>query len=230
MRYMGASASVSTAISCVYSHAHGCNCMLQPRNAVVTAWSAVPQPRWAHRIPCCHPGVQHPWAVLSSARSQVDVSRSCRPNSCSLHWLKGSTRPRSDSPTRSPSVPSLGRMWAHCEGRRQPSAQLGFTIWIAPGAFAVLHQRCTGALEAALMERTADQKSSGGCLCGAVRFTVDLASQQTLCCHCRQCQLSTSAPFWACTTVCKSQLQLSGDVRSCLSCLAMVAEKTYVAP
>jgi len=40
-------------------------------------------------------------------------------------------------------------------------------------------------------------KKSGGCLCGAVRFTVDDAISKFHACHCTMCRRWSSSPFFA---------------------------------
>jgi len=42
-----------------------------------------------------------------------------------------------------------------------------------------------------------DGKKTGGCLCGAVRFTVDKAIETFGACHCKMCRTWSSGPFLA---------------------------------
>ncbi|NGP17733.1 GFA family protein [Devosia chinhatensis] len=45
------------------------------------------------------------------------------------------------------------------------------------------------------MEETAGGSLSGGCQCGAVRFSCTMAPQNVHVCHCRMCQKAVGGPF-----------------------------------
>jgi len=47
----------------------------------------------------------------------------------------------------------------------------------------------------------------GGCLCGAVRYEIDLSGHETGNCHCRDCQKNCGAPFVTSTFVPESQFR-----------------------
>ncbi len=51
---------------------------------------------------------------------------------------------------------------------------------------------------------------SGGCACGAVRFTCSTAPVAMLNCHCRDCQRSSGAPFASGVVVQSADLQITG--------------------
>ena len=51
----------------------------------------------------------------------------------------------------------------------------------------------------------AEQSRSGGCQCGAVRFTVDGPLGRASVCHCRMCQKALGAPFAAFVSAPKSR-------------------------
>jgi hypothetical protein len=51
---------------------------------------------------------------------------------------------------------------------------------------------------------------SGGCACGAVRFTCTSAPVAMLNCHCRDCQRSSGAPFASGVVVLSSDLSVTG--------------------
>ncbi len=42
---------------------------------------------------------------------------------------------------------------------------------------------------------------TGGCLCGAARYEINLDRSRTVTCHCRDCQKQTGAPFLMSTVV-----------------------------
>ena len=42
---------------------------------------------------------------------------------------------------------------------------------------------------------------TGGCMCGAVRYEINLDGQRTSNCHCRDCQKNSGAPFMPFTNV-----------------------------
>ncbi len=54
---------------------------------------------------------------------------------------------------------------------------------------------------------------TGGCLCGAVRYTVSEVARETCTCHCRMCQKQSGAPFMGFVTAERQALSLSGEVR-----------------
>ena len=41
------------------------------------------------------------------------------------------------------------------------------------------------------------EKTTGGCLCGAIRYEADEPPNQVYACHCRMCQRHTGSAFWA---------------------------------
>lgn len=47
----------------------------------------------------------------------------------------------------------------------------------------------------------------GGCLCGKVRYRIDLTGHETGNCHCRDCQLNSGAPFMTFTNVPRAQFE-----------------------
>ena len=51
---------------------------------------------------------------------------------------------------------------------------------------------------------------SGGCACGAVRFTCTTAPIAMLNCHCKDCQRSSGAPFASGVVVQSADLQVTG--------------------
>lgn len=51
----------------------------------------------------------------------------------------------------------------------------------------------------------------GGCLCGAVRYEVDLVGSETGACHCKDCQKQSGAPFAIFTLVAKDQFRWLTD-------------------
>lgn len=51
---------------------------------------------------------------------------------------------------------------------------------------------------------------SGGCACGAIRFTCSSAPVAMLNCHCRDCQRSSGAPFASGIVVLSSDLEVTG--------------------
>lgn len=56
-------------------------------------------------------------------------------------------------------------------------------------------------------------KLSGGCHCGAVRFTCDGELSWAGHCHCRDCQLISGAPLVTWITVDRSAVSIEGRVR-----------------
>jgi hypothetical protein len=51
---------------------------------------------------------------------------------------------------------------------------------------------------------------SGGCACGAIRFTCASAPVATLNCHCKDCQRASGAPFASGVVVKSSDLKVQG--------------------
>jgi hypothetical protein len=58
--------------------------------------------------------------------------------------------------------------------------------------------------------RTMKPQLSGGCACGAVRFTCASTPVAMLNCHCSDCQRSSGAPFASGVVVLSSDLSVSG--------------------
>jgi hypothetical protein len=54
---------------------------------------------------------------------------------------------------------------------------------------------------------------TGGCLCGAVRFSSDKAPSLVSYCHCRMCQKQTGAPFSVMANFSRDALKWSGKER-----------------
>jgi hypothetical protein len=52
---------------------------------------------------------------------------------------------------------------------------------------------------------------SGGCACGAIRYTCAGVPIAMLNCHCKDCQLSSGAPFASGVVVMTSDLAVTGD-------------------
>jgi len=52
---------------------------------------------------------------------------------------------------------------------------------------------------------------TGGCLCGALRFTVTGPVEPPFACHCRDCQRQ-SGNYWAAITAPRSQVEITGEV------------------
>lgn len=57
---------------------------------------------------------------------------------------------------------------------------------------------------------TTETAASGGCLCGDVRYGVQLAQARTLVCHCRNCQKQSGSAFSILLVVPKDQLEITG--------------------
>ena len=55
---------------------------------------------------------------------------------------------------------------------------------------------------------------TGGCLCGAVRYTAEAEAASATVCHCRDCQKFTGSVFAALVMVPKNALTLSGPVKT----------------
>jgi len=52
---------------------------------------------------------------------------------------------------------------------------------------------------------------TGGCLCGAVRFTVTGPVEPPMACHCRQCQRQTGN-YWVAITAPRAHVRIEGEV------------------
>lgn len=52
---------------------------------------------------------------------------------------------------------------------------------------------------------------SGGCACGAIRYECDSAPLAALNCHCRDCQLSSGAPFASGVVVSTKSIKVTGS-------------------
>ena len=55
---------------------------------------------------------------------------------------------------------------------------------------------------------------TGGCACGAIRYTCAREPIASLNCHCRDCQVSSGAPFASGIVVMKADLQVTGHPTS----------------
>ena len=55
---------------------------------------------------------------------------------------------------------------------------------------------------------------TGGCLCGAVRYTAEAEAASATVCHCRDCQKFTGSVFAALIMVPKAVLTLTGPVKT----------------
>jgi len=55
---------------------------------------------------------------------------------------------------------------------------------------------------------------TGGCLCGAVRYTAEADAASATVCHCRDCQKFTGSVFAALIMVPKAVLTLTGPVKT----------------
>ena len=53
----------------------------------------------------------------------------------------------------------------------------------------------------------------GGCLCGAVRYTLAARPDDVAHCHCRICRRAAGAPFVTWATVARADLAVAGEVR-----------------
>lgn len=54
---------------------------------------------------------------------------------------------------------------------------------------------------------------TGGCACGAVRYTVSAEPLMMLNCHCRDCQRATGSAFAPVMVVPRNALQMTGELR-----------------
>lgn len=57
-------------------------------------------------------------------------------------------------------------------------------------------------------------KISGGCLCGAVRYTAQTEQTSAVICHCTDCQKFTGAAFAALVPVQRAAMTLTGPVKT----------------
>jgi hypothetical protein len=86
---------------------------------------------------------------------------------------------------------------------------------------------------------------TGGCLCGAVRYTTTAEPVTTLVCHCRDCQRFSGSAFGAMVVVPKEALTINGTMKAftslggsgkpivrhfCPECGSSIAEETGNAP
>jgi len=86
---------------------------------------------------------------------------------------------------------------------------------------------------------------AGGCLCGAVRYTVDADPTQATICHCRDCQRFSGSAFAALVRVAKEKLTINGTLKTfnsiggsgnpilrhfCPECGSSIAEETGSRP
>ncbi len=55
---------------------------------------------------------------------------------------------------------------------------------------------------------------TGGCACGAIRYSSDHAPIAMINCHCSDCQLSSGAPFASGIVVMTADLQISGTPKA----------------
>lgn len=59
---------------------------------------------------------------------------------------------------------------------------------------------------------TSEGSHSGGCLCGAVRYTVSGAPIRVGLCHCETCQKNTGAPYFAFAVFPSGQVTIDGTL------------------
>ena len=57
------------------------------------------------------------------------------------------------------------------------------------------------------------QKITGGCACGAVRYTVNADPVLMLNCHCRDCQRATGSAYAPVVVVPRDSVQIAGDLK-----------------
>jgi|SRR5579863_6678376 len=55
---------------------------------------------------------------------------------------------------------------------------------------------------------------TGGCLCGAVRYTAETDPTSATICHCRDCQKFTGSPFAALVLVSRENLTIEGALKT----------------
>jgi hypothetical protein len=88
-------------------------------------------------------------------------------------------------------------------------------------------------------------KITGGCLCGAVRYTADADPSSVTVCHCLDCQKFTGSAFAALLRVSKDALTIEGTVKTfsslggsgnpllrhfCPECGSSIAEESAARP
>jgi hypothetical protein len=86
---------------------------------------------------------------------------------------------------------------------------------------------------------------TGGCLCGAVRFTTTAEPQMTFVCHCRDCQKFSGSAFGALVVFPREEVTITGTMKSftslggsgkpivrhfCPECGSSIAEEAGAAP
>src|ERR1043166_4138790 len=108
-------------------------------------------------------------------------------------------------------------------------------------------QRCTASTfpassrRASIKPETAMAKITGGCLCGAVRYTAEADPTSVTVCHCLDCQKFTGSAFAALVPVSKDALTIDGALKTfsspgdsgnpllrhfCPECGSSIAEET----
>ena len=88
-------------------------------------------------------------------------------------------------------------------------------------------------------------KISGGCLCGAVRYTAEAEAASATVCHCRDCQKFTGSVFAALVRVPKEAMTIEGALKTfssiggsgnpilrhfCAECGSSIAEESAMRP
>ena len=82
---------------------------------------------------------------------------------------------------------------------------------------------------------------TGGCLCGAVRYTITAEPMASAICHCRMCQKATGAPFYARAIFPRESVVIKGEThafrsseaierRFCPTCGAQVFASRLTSP
>ncbi len=64
---------------------------------------------------------------------------------------------------------------------------------------------------------------TGGCACGAVRYTCSEGPRAQLLCHCRDCQRASGSAFAACLVLSADHLQITGTLKA----YTLVSEKGH---
>ena len=59
-----------------------------------------------------------------------------------------------------------------------------------------------------------NEKVTGGCMCGAVRYTCKAEPAATVVCHCRDCQKHTGSAFATAMFFLKHDIDISGELKS----------------